>query len=207
MTQRIHLGESPRGLIRGNHSAEPLRGIAQSRWKPPSTSEAEQSTLNNLRRELLKIYEHNKRAVLSDGTPPGAVVNIIIFLIRRGELPPGGEAPRGVTFAPKRKRWRQSWRCSRRYPIRSRLKSSDFLKRHLSKKFGHGLSEVGMIMGVSGVLVHLTFPFTTSVSSPILSLRNRSVGATPVCENTHQCSGRIGRVPILLCYIVPTKLT
>lgn len=137
--------------------------------------------------------------------PPRGPSSILLYSWSGEESRPRwGEAPRGVTFAPKRKRWRQSWRCSRRYPIRSRLKSSDFLKRHLSKKFGHGLSEVGMIMGVSRVL---TFPFTTSVSSPILSLWNRSEGATPVCENTHQCSGRIGRVPILLCYIVLTKLT
>lgn len=66
VTQRNHLRESLRGFIERNRWAEPLGEIAQSRWIPPPTSEAEQSTLNNLRRDLLKIHKHNKRAALTE---------------------------------------------------------------------------------------------------------------------------------------------
>lgn len=157
------MGESLRGLIQGNHSVELLKGIAQSRRKPPSTSEAEQSTLNNLRRELLKIYEHNKRAAPSE--PQGRRQYYYIL--------------------DQERRASSRWRGTARSPIRclSPKRSADgradgeadaiqyFSEAPPEQKFGHGLSEVGMIMAVSGVLVHLTFLFTTSVSTPSSSSR------------------------------------
>lgn len=87
---------------------------------------------------------------------PRAVVNIIIFLIKRGELPPrrpGAAREESHSLSgPKRS---ADGRADEEPPLSDRGSKIRFPEAPPEQQFGHGLSEVGTIMGVSGVLVHL----------------------------------------------------